>query len=359
MPQVSINANLQFTNHWIGIYDPGGRHLIPSRRVVQDLQATSAADDSASGMIVPADVSTLVSVYEEAVERKARHAASNLGLFLLQIGKNAEAEAPLRSAISMDEHSGDPVDADREGLALALDAQGKRGEAAELFRQTAESGNPQVAARCLAKLAEIDPEHADAYYRKAVKAEEKASGGGSPRVALLLHQFALELRARDRDAEAQPLLRRALSIQQTAAGADSRVTIGVLNTLGNLLQGRGEMDEAEKLVRTALVLSEEKLGPESPQLAMSCIYLADILWSKKRLREAGLLYRRAIAIDVSIYGPDRPETAANIANLGMLMNEAGQSDAATTLLRQALTIYENTLGGDSAEARFVKKQLER
>jgi Tfp pilus assembly protein PilF len=92
---------------------------------------------------------------------------------------------------------------------------------------------------------------------------------------------------------------------------------------------------------------------------MSCIYLADVLWSKKNLREAGLLYRRAIVIDASLYGPDRPETAADIANLGMLMNEAGQADAGAALLRQALAIYENTLGANSEEARFVRERLGR
>jgi tetratricopeptide (TPR) repeat protein len=148
-----------------------------------------------------------------------------------------------------------------------------------------------------------------------------------------------------------------LSIQQTALKADPRVTIGVLNTLGNLLEGRHELDEAEKLERAALSLSEEKFGPESPQLAMTCTNLADVLWNRNKLREAGQLYRRAIAIDSSLYGSDRPETAADVANLGMLMNAAGQSAAGEALLRQALAIYEQALGPQSDQARFVRERL--
>ena len=83
-----------------------------------------------------------------------------------------------------------------------------------------------------------------------------------------------------------------------------------------------------------------------------------MLWNKKSLREAGLLFRRAIGINASIYGADRPETAADVANLGMLMKDAGQIEAGTALLRQALSIYENTLGADSAQARFVRGRLE-
>jgi hypothetical protein len=76
------------------------------------------------------------------------------------------------------------------------------------FRRAADGRNPGVAARSFAKVAEIDSEHADLYHRNAVASEQKASGAGSPRVAVLLHQYALELPARRRDPESEPLLRR-------------------------------------------------------------------------------------------------------------------------------------------------------
>jgi tetratricopeptide (TPR) repeat protein len=370
MPQVVTNPNLKFTNHWIGIYDPRGPKLIPSKRAVRDLRPMSGKAEAAGGFIVPADVSTLTPVYAKAVTEREREsgpdgakvgrAAFSLGLFLLQIDKSGEAEAPLRRALSIDERNTDPaIDADRESLALALEAQGKLDEALPLFRQAAEGNTPQVAARAFAKLAENDPEHADAFYRNAVAAEEKSSGAESPRVALLLHQYALALRVRNQDTEAEPPLRRALAIQQASSKAKPQVTVGILNTLGNLLEGHDRLNEAEQLERAALSLAEEKFGPESSQLAVTCTYLADVLWNKKNLREAGQLYGRAVAIDASLYGPDRPETAADMANLGMLMNDAGQPAASIALLKQALAIYEKTLGPDSKEAQFVKEHLAR
>jgi LSD1 subclass zinc finger protein len=353
MPQVATSANLKFTNHWIGVYDPAGRHLIPSKRVVKELRPSLANVESE-------DVSTLAPLYAQALAEREREAgvdstkvaraASDLGLFLLQIGKAAEAEEPLRCALSIQE-----TDAGRENLALALLAKGRRKAAFDLFKRAAEGNDSRVAARAFAKLAEMDDSHAEAYYGNAVAAEEKASGAESPRLPVLLQEYALALRARHRDAEAEPVLRRALAIKQS----DPRVTIGLLNTLGNLLEGRRQLDEAEKLERTALALSEEKYGPESPHLAMTCTNLADVLWNKKNLREAGLLYRRAIAIDASLYGADRPETAADVANLGMLLNQAGQADAGKALLRQALAIYEKTLGPNSDQARFVRGRLGR
>jgi tetratricopeptide (TPR) repeat protein len=358
MPQVAVSANLKFTNHWIGMYDLKGRRLIPAKRLVKGVQPAPAGGDESDAMIVPADVSTLVPVYQKGVDEGAPRAESNLGLFLLQIGKSAEAEAPLRHAVALDERNHDPgIDTDREGLALALDGQGKRDEAIGVFRRVAAGLDARVAARALVKLAELDPDRAEEYYRDAAAAEEKGSGSGSPRVAVVLYGYARELRALNRDREAEPLLRRALAIVQAAPQSDPRVTIDVLNALGNLVEGRRQLDEAEKLIRGAMALAEEKFGPESAQLATSCTYLADVLWNKKSLREAGVLFRRAIIINASLYGPDRPETAADIANLGMVMTEAGQTEAGAALLRQALAIYESKLGPNSEEARFVRGHL--
>ncbi|HXB70909.1 MAG TPA: tetratricopeptide repeat protein [Candidatus Acidoferrales bacterium] len=368
MPQVSTSPALHFTNHWIGIYNPQGRKLVPSKRMVKALQPASVVDKSAAPFLVPSDPSTLVPVYEEALSQresesgpddsKVARAAANLGLFLVQIGNNSAAEAPLRRALAVDRQNSDPAsDADRENLAVALQGEGKRDEALALFRDATSGSDAKVAARSFARLAQLDPGHADSYYRSAIAAEEQASGSADRRVAVLLHEYALTLRARNDDAAAEPALRRALAIQEKAAKPDYRLTAGILNTLGNLLEGRHQFDEAEKLERTALRLSEEKFGPESAELAMTCTNLADVLWNKRELQAAGQLYRRAAAIDASLYGAEQPETAADIANLGMLMKDAGQTAAADSLLRQALAIYEKTLGPDSAQAKFVRENL--
>jgi tetratricopeptide (TPR) repeat protein len=361
---------LTFTNHWIGIYDPGASKLIPAKRAVVDLRPMPGQAESSGGLIVPADVSTLTPVYVAALAAREREtgpnsektarAASNLGLFLLQIQKSAEAEAPLRRALAIDESKTNAaVDADRESLALALEAEGKTGESLALFRRAAEGNTPMVAARSYVKLAEMDPQHADNFYREAIAAEEKGLGVQSPRVAVLLRAYALTLRAGKRDDEAEPLLRRALTIERALTEPDPQVLTDVLNTLGNLIEGRGQFDEAERLERIALAVAQERFGPESPQLAAICTNLADVLWNKKEVAQAGQFYRRAIEIDKSLYGPDRPETAADMANLGMLLHDTGQSVESVALLKQALAIYQKTLGADSDEAKFVKENLDR
>jgi tetratricopeptide (TPR) repeat protein len=369
MPQVSTSAVLRFTNHWIGIYDPQGRKLQPSRRSVKALQPSPSPGKDAAQFLVPSDPSTLIPIYEQALSlresesgpngTKVARAAAHLGALLVQIGNPRAAEGPLRRAAAIDQRNSDPgIDADRENLAIALRADGRRDEAIAMFREAAAGSNGEVSARSFAGLAQLDPEHADSHYRSAIAAQERASGTEDRRVAALLHEYALALRARNDDGSAEPVLRRALAIQAKIAKPDYHLTVGILNTLGNLLEGRHHFDEAETLERRALRLSEEKFGPESPDLAMTCTNLADVLWNMKQLQAAGQLYRRAVAIDASLYGPDRPETAADIANLGMLMKDAGQPAAGDSLLRQALGIYERALGPGSAQAKFVRENLE-
>lgn len=368
MPQVRTSATLEFTNHWIGIYDRQGKKLMPARRMVKVLQPVPAVKEAAAGLVAPADPATLVPVYEQALAYREREsgpdsavvarASANLGLFLMQIGNNSAAEAPLRRALKIDVQNSDgAVAADRENLAAALTAAAKPEEAFALLQEAASGKDANVAVRSFASLAKLDPEHADSYYRSAIAKEQSTSGTEDRRLAVLLHEYALVLRAHNDDASAEPVLRRALAVQEKSAEPDYHLTTAILNTLGNLLEGRREFEEAEKLERAALRLSEEKFGPESADLATTCTYLADVLWNKKELRAAGELFRRAVAIDASLYGPEQPETAADIANLGVLTKEAGQTAAGDLLLRQALAIYEKALGPDSAQAKFVRDNL--
>jgi tetratricopeptide (TPR) repeat protein len=177
-------------------------------------------------------------------------------------------------------------------------------------------------------------------------------------VALLLHQYASALRARN-DASAEPALRRALAIQEKSVKPDYHLTAGTLNTLGNLLEGQRQFDEAEKLERLALQMAEKKFGPESAGLAMTCTNLADVLWNKKDLPGAEELYRRAVMIDSSLYGPEktgngRGHRKSGNASEGMVVRPLPRIRCSG---RRLPFIYEKTLGGESDLAKFVRDSL--
>jgi tetratricopeptide (TPR) repeat protein len=317
------------------------------------VQPAPAGGDEADGKIVPANVSTLVPVYRKAVEQGAPRAESNLGLFLLQIGKSAEAEAPLRRAIALDERNHDPgIDAGREGLALSLEGQGKRDEAIEVFRRAAAGLDPRVAARASVRLAELDPERAEEYYRKAAAAEEKGSGSASPRLAVVLYGHARELRARARDREAEPVAA-CVAILQAAPKSDPRATIDVLNALGNLVEGRRQLTKPRNRTRAARRWLKVRAGERN--FAVSCTYLADVCGTRKAFAKPACCSAAPL--------PSMPSLWAGPAGNRGRHCESGDGDdrgrtieAGAALLRQALAIYENTFDGQRRSS-VVRGQL--
>lgn len=369
MPQVPASPQLRFTNHWIGIYAKGS-NLVPALRVARKLRPVRPAEPLPSQFLPPADPSNLKPLFERALEdrekelgpRHARTARSafDLGIFLISTEGPAAAEKPLRKALGIDYANKDPLLArDQETLGSVLADIGKREEAIDLFERAAKDPNPAIAARCYSRLAILNADQAEFYYRKALAAEEAASSKDHPRLASILNDLALALRSRNDDRSAEPLFRRALEIEQKALGAASALTAMLQSNLSHLLQGAGQLDEAERLQRAALPIFEQKLGPDSKELSTACTKLADVLWAKGDKVSAANLFRRAISIDESIHGPDHPEVAANLTNLGTILNETGATTEARPLLRRALAIFENTTGPNSPEANYVRESLHR
>ncbi len=364
MPQVATNAPVGFTNHWIGIYAPDYL-LVPARGRGKGVPPVPLP---VWALHAPADPAGLRPRYEEALVRQEKklprddaaiaRSASDLGLFLSRNGDPAAAEAPLRRAIAIDEAIGGPrLAADRESLAQVLAVNGKAAEAYELFQRAAAASDPEIAARCYAALAALNPGHAESNYRAAVAAQEKAAQKDPRTLATLLNNLALAVEQRKGFDEAERLLRRALAMQQTGLGADHPATASTLSNLGSLLQSTGRLAEAERLERTAVHIFERKLGPYSAELATSSTNLADLLWSKGDRSGAAALYRRAVTIDESVYGRDHPEVAGDLLNLGQVLKESGARTDAEAALRRALGIYAKAFGESSPQAEQTRKIL--
>lgn len=362
MPQVAVNRQLQFTNHWIGIYERGST-LIP--------RATPGKALAPSGPVPsPADPAQLAPLFQQALADREKkfgpksgetaRSSSDLGLFLKTLGDNAAAVAPLEKALEIDQsNASSAVSLDQENLAAVLLASGKRQAAYDLFRAAAQGPDPGVAARCLTELGALDPPNAEAYYRLALQQQEKASGKDDRLIAVVLNDLGLALRAKEQNQPAEPLFRRALAIQEKTLGPDHPATASTLINLGSLLQSNGQLEEAERLERRALRIFEQKLGPESTELATACTNLADLLWTKHDRIAAVPLYRRALSIDESLYGPEDPELATDLVNLGMLLKETGQRDVAISFLERAVGIYEKVFGANSPQALKLREIIEK
>jgi tetratricopeptide (TPR) repeat protein len=365
MPQVTINSQLKFTNHWIGIYTKGGPNLVPARSVVKNLPPVQLGSKT---IAAPADPSNLRPLFEQALadrekelgpnHRKVAKSASDLGLFLANTGDAAGAETPLRRALAIDRGIGAAeISEDAENLGRLLADAGRGNEAIALFQEAASGPDPKIAARSLANLALLDPARAEQYYRGAIDAQQRSDGRDSKSGAILLNNLATVMQQKKDYKSAESLLRKALAIQKKILGPDSPAAASTMSNLGSLLETMGAHAEAEQMERGAVRIFEQKLGPSSAELATSCTNLADILWTKGDRASAGSLYKRAISIDESVYGLENPEVAGDLVNYGTLLKESGQPSAAEPILRRALGIYEKTLGPASSQAAQVRQLL--
>jgi tetratricopeptide (TPR) repeat protein len=368
MPQVQAKPELHFTNHWIGIYGRGNL-LTPMSRTGRSIPPLVLKGTPEGKLAPPNDPASLRPLYEQAVKDREKQLGSahpklarsweNLGLFSRETGDPKAAEVALRKALDIDRANRDVrLPSVLEELAQILVVNGKVREAFDLFQQAAGSADPRVVSLSYASLAVLDPARADLYYSNGLKAEEEASGKDHPRVAVVLNNLALAVKAKNDLKAAEALFRRALAIQRMSLGEGHYETATTLSNLGSLLQNLGRLAEAERLEREALHIFEQKL-PQSTELATVCTNLADLVASKGDRTTASILLRQAISIDEAIYGLDHPEVAGDLTNLGLLLRESGQDAAADSLLKRALRIYDTKLGPDSPQSRDIRENLRR
>jgi predicted CXXCH cytochrome family protein len=266
MPQVVINSQLRFTNHWIGIYAKGS-DLVPVRSTVR---SSPPLPGSTAKQTAPADPITLRPLFEQALaDREKQHgsddpaaarAASDLGLFLSQTGDAVGSVTFLRRALDIDRKNKDPqIAADQQNLAQVLTVQGKRQEALDLFERAATGADPQIAAKSFASLAILDPTHAEQYYQSAFEAQKKVSAGDQKETAVLLNDLAMAIEQRKDYPAAEALFRQALAIQERLIGAENPATASTLSNLGSLLESAGKLLEAEQMERKAVRIFERTL----------------------------------------------------------------------------------------------------
>ncbi len=300
----------------------------------------------------PGDPMALRPLFEQALAAREEMSGANApnvaqmagdyGAFLSQNGQPEAALPYLRRALAL----GTP--ASSENLASALERSGQSAEAIRFYAQAAEAGGA-TAARCFTKIAEWHESRGDrraalTYYRKALTAEESASGKEDPRVAVRLNALAMLLQSMDDRQSAEALLRRALSIQEKHLGRGHPATGVTLNNLGSVLLAGNRVSAAERIQRRAIAIFESELAPENPKLAAAYSNLADVLRERRDFAEARRLYGRALAIDEAAYGMDHPEVAADLLKLADFLRERGETFAAEVMLARANGIYRKAFG---------------
>ena len=181
----------------------------------------------------------------------------------------------------------------------------------------------------LARYAEAEP-----LLRQCLLLRESEGPSSPAKVAVVLNNLALLLKATNRPAEAEPLMRRALAIAEKSYGPDQPNVSIRLNNLATLLQATNRMAEAEPLSRRALAIDEKSYGLDHRDVATDINNLAQLLEATNRMAEAEPMMRRALAIHEKSYGPDHPSVARALNNLAWLLKATNRMAEAELLMRR-------------------------
>jgi len=310
--------------------------------------ATACSWVAAAALAAQLDPGALVPLYRQALaERekqfgvdhpKVARRASDLGLYLRNIGQRETAAVHLRRALEIDsKHMGPSsrvVAEDLENFASVSTPE----EALHLHQRAAACDDPSISARNWGKAGDLLASKGDraavTAYRKALAKEEIASGPNHPRIAVRLNDLAQVLEPR----AAEPMVRRALAIETKSLGLENPATGITMNNLAHVLLGLGKLAEAETVAGQSLKVLEGTLGPNHPRVATISSNLAAILREKPDLAGARRYYARALAIDEAAYGPNHPEVAVDLQNLAEVLDAMGRKQEAKQLADRAAAI---------------------
>ena len=154
------------------------------------------------------------------------------------------------------------------------------------------------------------------FYRKALAAEQTASGARSPQVAVRMSALGMVVKP----AEGMPLVLRALEIERDALGPGHPQTATTAANLAGMLLNAGKIDGAIVLLERAITVFEVTLGKDHPRVATATSILGTAYNKKGDPARAVALLRHALAIDEKAYGADHEQTVADRKHLVEVLN---------------------------------------
>jgi len=279
-----------------------------------------------------------------------------LGLLRLNRGDYAGAERDLRDVLAARSNSHPLSPVTKNYLALALLRRGKNDEAEALFREALTAlrvrpESPELAEGLtglgFVRFAKGSSAEAEALFREALEIRRRTLGSDHRAVAETLNNLGSVLSRQGRDKEAEPLQQEAINIFRKVYGDQHPKLATALNNLGLAYMGSGDDATAEPLLRESLSIRRARLGPDHPDLAQTLGNLGLLLQNRRAFAEAEQLSLEALAIRRKAFGPGGHTTIVqSLGNLGQLRQAQGRLREAEPLLREALAMSEKVSGPD-------------
>jgi CHAT domain-containing protein len=349
------------------------RRLPTSAETVQ--RATSLAQARAAAMA--GEHKTAEDAWTQALtidlatwgQNHAASATAYLGLAeaLAAQGRDGDAERYFRHAVqSLARHMGgwDPATLDANDRLAAFLSRTKNFAAAETVRReqlkyrlgalhsriATYAGNLSQFAANLDALGKGT--EAESLLKRAVALRAALFGKDDPHGARLLLQLARNLEAQGRDADAAPLFEKAAALYPKSLVTDplTHAQFIAARAFNRLTLGKGA--DVEQDLLGVLKTYQEKLGPDHPQTSEALGDLGYFYLKTGKHGQALPYMQKAATLRSARLGPNHPRTVQALHNLATVELWLKQNDAALAHARQALSgraIIKETTGAAAPE----------
>lgn len=299
---------------------------------------------------------------EHIVSQEAAHLLNQVGNYLSQRGRYAEAEPILMRTVSMCEQV---LGADHlltagslSNLAALYQELGKYDEAEALAQRalarlesaldTSDSmpiENAFLLATSLNNLAALYQTmgkytQAEQLFLRAIAIWMHKFEPIHPRLAYAQNNLGSLYEDLGRYDDAEALYQQALFASEKMFGPNHPHIVACLTNLSGLYLLQRRYSEAEPLIRRGLQICETGLGPDHLLTAVSLDRLAGLYFLQKAYEQVEPLWQRVLTIDEYVFGPNHPRIATRLGNLADLYATQGNYTQAEPLLKRALTILE-------------------
>ena len=200
-------------------------------------------------------------------------------------------------------------------------------------------------------------EDAEAFFAKALDAQEVGYGPSSSSVAQTLFDMAGLYTSQGRYGEAEPLFQRCIKVYEGDRSEMSFTYSQALNALGWLYYEISQPERAEPLFKRALEYREEWYGKESMPVAWDLHALATIYHDMKRFDEAEALEKRCLAIKIKEFGANSGEVGTSFNSLGLVAVARKDSTKAVEYFEMSRQAYEDSKNPEDPELAFPLANL--
>jgi tetratricopeptide (TPR) repeat protein len=298
----------------------------------------------------------------------------SLGLVLVDLGRDAEAEALLAEVIKVEESIKGPEHWDtlsaRTNRANALITLGRLTEAAEelksILRLREKLSGPEAPATLTVRsnLATVlgdlgNYAEAEAEDRVILALREKLLGLNHPDTLDSRNNLAIDLRLQSKHEEAEREIREVLRLRSDVLGPEHPDTISARYNLALVLSAIGKYKDAEAEDQRVLDLRLKVLGPEHPDTIEARESLASDWTDQGRYAEAEAADREILAMRQKLLGPTHPQTLASRNSLAGDLTDLGRYEEAQAELKELIPLREKVLGPEHLDTLSSHDQLAR